>query len=62
MQKLAAGTMQEFKRRIAAELSTTFASHYTRQVSLPGMLSLENIAAYGRRATGEKYLVTPSNG
>jgi NADPH:quinone reductase len=62
MQKLAPGTMQAFKQRVAAELKTTFASHYTKQISLAQMLSLEHIAAYARRATGEKYLVTPSQG
>jgi NADPH2:quinone reductase len=59
MQKLEAGTMQAFKLRIAAELKTTFASHYTKEVSLAQALSLEHIAVYGKRATGEKYLITP---
>jgi NADPH:quinone reductase len=62
MQKLAPGTMQAFKQRVAAELKTTFASHYTKHISLAQMLSPEHIAAYARRATGEKYLVTPSQG
>ncbi len=60
MQKLEAGTMQAFKKRIAAELKTTFASHYTQQVSLAQALSLDHIAAYGQRATGAKYLITPA--
>jgi NADPH2:quinone reductase len=62
MQKLESGTMQAFKQRVAAELKTTFASHYTKQISLPQVLSLEHIAEYARRATGEKYLVTPAQG
>ncbi|MFC5499038.1 zinc-binding dehydrogenase [Caenimonas terrae] len=48
-----------FKQRVAAELKTTFASHYTREISLAGVLAPENIAIYGRRATGEKFLVKP---
>ena len=52
--------MQAFKQRIAAELKTTFASHYTGELSLAQVLSLEHIAAYGRRATGAKYLITPA--
>ena len=60
MQKLEAGTMQAFKKRIAAELKTTFASHYTGELSLAQALSLQHIAAYGRRATGAKYLITPA--
>jgi hypothetical protein len=31
-------------------------------VSLPGMLDPASIAAYARRATGEKFLVEPAAG
>ena len=44
---------------MVAELKTTFASHYTQVVSLAEALHLQEIAAYGRRATGEKYLINP---
>ncbi|MDQ6881891.1 MAG: zinc-binding dehydrogenase [Pseudomonadota bacterium] len=60
LQKLEAGTIDQFKQRVAAELKTTFASHYTAELSLAQTLSLQQIAAYGKRATGEKYLVNPS--
>ena len=43
-------------------LKTTFASHYTKVVSLPEALDLENIAVYGKRATGEKFLINPNKG
>jgi NADPH2:quinone reductase len=43
--------------RVAAELTTTFASSYTDQVSLAGALDPDAIAAYGRQATGSKYLI-----
>jgi NADPH2:quinone reductase len=45
--------------RVAAELTTTFASTYTREVSLAGMLMPDAFHAYVKRATGEKFLVTP---
>ena len=51
---------QRLRERVAAELKTTFASRYTSEVSLAGALSLEAIAAYGKRATGEKYLILPN--
>jgi NADPH:quinone reductase len=44
---------------VAAELTTTFASSYTREVSLAGMLQPDAFNAYVKRATGEKFLVTP---
>jgi NADPH:quinone reductase len=45
--------------RVAAGLTTTFASSYTAQVSLPGALRLDNITAYAQQATGTKYLIRP---
>lgn len=50
---------QRMRERVAAEITTTFASAYTREVSLAEMLSLDAIAVYGRQATGEKFLVVP---
>ena len=47
------------RNRVAAGLTTTFASGYTDQVSLPGALALDAIAAYSRQATGQKYLIIP---
>ena len=53
-------TQERLKARVAAELTTTFASHYAQSVSLAQMLVPETIAIYNRRATGTKYLVTPN--
>ena len=50
----------ELRTRIAAELKTTFASHYTRTLSLAEMLQPEHVQAYTRRATGGKFLLNPS--
>ena len=47
-------------QRVAAELKTTFASHYTQVVSLQEALQLSNIAVYAKRATGEKFLINPN--
>lgn len=51
---------QAMRDRVAAEITTTFASHHDREVTLAGALSLEAIAAYGRQATGRKHLITPN--
>ena len=48
------------RQRVAAELKTTFASHYVREISLAETLKPEIIASYNRRATGEKYLINPA--
>jgi NADPH:quinone reductase-like Zn-dependent oxidoreductase len=48
------------RQRVVDEIKTTFASHYTRTISLADALKPENIAVYNRRATGEKFLINPS--
>lgn len=50
----------KLRQRVVAELKTTFASHYTKVVSLQEALQLDNIAVYGKRATGEKFLINPN--
>ena len=50
------------RQRVVAELKTTFASHYTKVVSLQETLQLSNIDIYSKRATGEKFLINPNKG
>jgi hypothetical protein len=59
LQNAGAETIGRLRARVAAELTTTFASTYTREVSLAGMLKPDAFNAYVKRATGEKFLVTP---
>ena len=49
----------QMRERVAAEINTTFASHYTQEISLAEMLQPEIIRGYAKQATGEKYLVNP---
>ena len=62
LQKIGPAAAQQIRERVAAELKTTFASHYTRTVSLAEALSPEAIAVYGVRATGAKVLINPNLG
>jgi NADPH:quinone reductase-like Zn-dependent oxidoreductase len=62
LQKIGRADGERLRQRVAAELKTTFASHYTQVVSLQEALQLSNLAAYGKRATGEKYLINPNKG
>jgi NADPH:quinone reductase-like Zn-dependent oxidoreductase len=48
------------RQRVVDELKTTFASHYTKIVSLQEALDPANIAVYAKRSTGEKFLINPS--
>jgi NADPH:quinone reductase-like Zn-dependent oxidoreductase len=62
LQKIGPADGEKLRQRVAAELTTTFASHYTQVVSLQEVLQLSNIAVYAKRATGEKYLINPNKG
>jgi NADPH:quinone reductase-like Zn-dependent oxidoreductase len=62
LMKIGPADVQRLKERVVNELKTTFASHYTKVVSLQEALDLQNIAIYAKRATGEKFLINPSKG
>jgi NADPH2:quinone reductase len=59
LQNAGADTIARLRARVAAELTTTFASAYTEEVSLAGMLQPDAFHRYVKRATGEKFLVIP---
>ena len=59
LQKVGPERTQALKQRVMDELKTTFASRYAGEISLAAMLKPEAVAAYAKRATGEKYLVNP---
>jgi NADPH:quinone reductase-like Zn-dependent oxidoreductase len=61
LQKIGPDAMK-LRQRVVAELKTTFASHYTKVVSLQEALQPSEIAVYAKRATGEKYLINPNKG
>jgi NADPH2:quinone reductase len=58
--KLGLEGMLRLRARVVAELTTTFASHYTDEASLAGALDLDAIRTYARQATGQKFLIRPS--
>ncbi|MEO7399861.1 MAG: NADH oxidase, partial [Polaromonas sp.] len=60
LERIGAEAAQAMRQRVAAELKTTFASHYSQEVSLAEALQPGAIAAYGQRTTGAKYLINPS--
>ncbi len=59
LQRAGTERMLRMRQRVADEIDTTFASHYSREVSLAEALSPQAMTAYGRQATGEKYLIRP---
>ncbi|MBI4885321.1 MAG: zinc-binding dehydrogenase [Actinobacteria bacterium] len=62
LQKIGLESMVRLRQRVIDELTTTFASHYTDEVSLTGAIEPETIRKYARQATGEKFLIRPMLG
>lgn len=60
LQRIGTEGAAKLRERIVAELATTFASHYAKEISLAEALRLEEIAFYGTRATGAKVLINPN--
>ncbi len=58
LQKIGADAMA-LRERVANEITTTFASHYSAEISLADALSVDIARSYARMQTGEKYLITP---
>ncbi|TJZ89305.1 NADH oxidase [Paracoccus gahaiensis] len=59
LQRLDPPTVERMRQRVVAEMTTTFASHYTARITLEQALEPETVAAYMRKSTGAKYLLTP---
>ena len=60
LQKIGFADMVALQQRVGRELTTTFASHYTRVISLADALNLDTARSYSSIKTGEKYLINPS--
>ena len=56
---LAPEDVGRLQRRVADELTTTFASSYSEEISLTQALDLDVLRRYARQATGEKFLLRP---
>ena len=60
LQKAGPEVRAKMRQRVVDELTTTFASHYTAEISLAQALDLTTLQAYNAKATGTKYLINPA--
>jgi len=60
LQKIGAEGRARLRKRVMDELKTTFASHYTAEISLREALNPDTLKAYNEKRTGEKYLINPT--
>ena len=59
LQKAGTEVQARMRKRVAAELTTTFKSHYSHEISLTQALDPAVLIAYNAKRTGEKYLIRP---
>jgi len=59
LEKVGPQAADRLRAKVAAEVKTTFASHYTAEIALKEVLDLDTLRACARMATGEKYLIRP---
>ncbi len=59
MAKAGPEVVARMRARVVAELTTTFKSHYSHEISLTEALDPAVLASYNAKRTGEKYLIRP---
>lgn len=59
LQKAGMETNMRLRKRVIDELTTTFKSHYSHEISLTQALDPDVLNAYNAKRTGEKYLIRP---
>jgi NADPH:quinone reductase-like Zn-dependent oxidoreductase len=60
MAKAGMEVVGRMRQRVVDELTTTFKSHYSHEISLTEALNLDTAHAYNAKRTGEKYLIRPN--
>jgi NADPH:quinone reductase len=60
LESIGPGRAEKLRRRVAAGVKTTFASSYAKNIALAQALDPDEMAVYGKQATGEKYLIDPT--
>ena len=60
LQKVGTEEAAKLQQRVAREVKTTFASTYSRTVSLAEVLTIDAIRTYGKQSTGTKFLIDPN--
>ncbi|MBB6503701.1 hypothetical protein F4693_000656 [Sphingomonas endophytica] len=60
LRKAGRDVADRLRRRVVDELTTTFASRYTRAVGFAEALQPDVLLACQQKATGEKFLIDPT--
>ena len=60
LQKIGRERTAELRQRVANEVTTTFKSNFSNEVSMAEALTAEALATYSQQSTGQKYLINPS--
>jgi len=60
LEKVGPTRAEQLRARVAAEITTIFASKYVAEISLSDMLDPDVVRKFARRATEQKYLLNPA--
>ena len=60
LQRVGGERAQALREKVANEITTTFASDYTDEISLAQVLDVDIARRYQRKSTGDKFLINPS--
>lgn len=62
LEKIGVEATRQLRNRVMAELKTTFAASFAREISLADVLRISEVKRYTQKATGEKVLIAPQKG
>jgi NADPH2:quinone reductase len=62
LEKIGVEATRRLQNRVTAELKTTFATSFGREISLADVLRIAEVSRYTKKATGEKVLIAPQKG
>ncbi len=62
LEKIGAQAARQLQDRVMAELKTTFAASFSREISLADALHIAEVNRYTQKALGEKVLIAPQKG
>lgn len=62
LQRVGGEKAQALREKVAKEITTTFASDYTDEISLEQVIDVDIARRYQRKSTGDKFLINPSIG
>jgi NADPH2:quinone reductase len=62
LERIGVEATRQLQKRVMAELKTTFAASFAREISLADTLRIAEVNRYTQKALGDKVLIAPQKG